>query len=93
MESLKHSIILTFILSYKTKQQLDVDDDYDDNNDDDDEALVTSGNRERYLATRSLKYESFNFLTWRLKKYSFSLPGYGYFVLHLGGLVCPKHFF
>ena len=72
MESLKHSIILTFILSYKTKQQLDVDDDYDDNNDDDDEALVTSGNRERYLATRSLKYESFNFLTWRLKKYSFS---------------------
>ena len=74
MESLKHSIILTFILSYKTKQQLDGD--YDDNNDDDDEdddeALVTSGNRERYLATRSLKYESFNFLTWRLKKYCFS---------------------
>ena len=41
----------------------DDDDEDDDDNDDDDGALVTSGNRERYLATRSLKYESFNFLT------------------------------
>ena len=30
-------------------------------------AKLTSGNRERYLATRSLRYESFSFLTWRLQ--------------------------
>ena len=47
----------------KTDYDDDDDDDDDDGDNDDSGALVTSGNRERYLATRSLKYESFNFLT------------------------------